>query len=95
MDAHPSAEARVITYRISRCCGGGRICQVAVRGLSRQDDPAALATGTLGDGTRFLIDQRAAARLPARFGLTVRGLGPLRHLDLDLSADQWARLLYD
>jgi len=46
------------------------------------------------DGTRFLIDRRAAARLPAGFGLTVRGMGPLKHLDLDLEGEQWGELLY-
>jgi hypothetical protein len=49
----------------------------------------------MDDGTPLLIDRRAAARLPASFGLTVRGLGPLRHLDLDLDGEQWGRLLYD
>jgi len=27
--------------------------------------------------------------------LTVRGIGPLKHLDLDLEAEQWGTLLYD
>jgi hypothetical protein len=33
--------------------------------------------------------------LPSRFGLTVRGLGRLKHLDLDLAGEQWGTLLYD
>ena len=66
-----------------------------MRELSRKDDPEAFASGALDDGTRFLIDRRAAARLPSRFGLTVRGLGPLKHLDLELEGEQWGRLLYD
>ena len=49
----------------------------------------------LCDGTEVLIDPRAGARLPSRFGLTVRGIGPLKHLDLDLEGEQWGRLLYD
>jgi hypothetical protein len=49
----------------------------------------------MDDGTKFLIDRRAAARLPSHFGLTVRGLGPLRHLDLALEGEQWGTLLYD
>jgi len=53
------------------------------------------ATGALEDGTRFLIDRRAAARLPSRLGLTVRGMGRFKHLDLDLEAEQWGTLLYD
>jgi len=92
---HPSKAPRVIAYDVHRCCGGGKICQVNVRELSRNDNPEAFASGVLDDGTRFLIDRRAAARLPSRFGLTVRGLGPLKHLDLDLEGEQWGRLLYD
>jgi len=49
----------------------------------------------MDDGTKFLIDRRAAAKLPSRFGLTVRGLGRLKHLDLDLDGEQWGTLLYD
>ena len=95
LDSHPTNRSRVIAYDVHRCCGGGKICQVRVREESSGDDPAAYASGTLDDGTRFLIDRRAAARLPSRFRLTMRGLGPLRHLDLDLDGDQWAALLYD
>jgi hypothetical protein len=95
LKAHPAAGPRVIAYDIHRCCGGGKICQVKVRELSRNDDPGEHAIGEMDDGTRFLIDPRAAARLPSRFGMTVRGLGPLRHLDLDLESEQWGALLYD
>ena len=94
LEAHPASRPRVIAYDIHRCCGGGKICQVKVRQLSRKDDPDEYATGQLDDGTRFLIDRRAAARLPSRFGLTVRGLGPLKHLDLVLDGEQWGDLLY-
>jgi hypothetical protein len=50
------------------------------------------ATAILEDGTRFLVDRRAAARLPSHFALTMRGLGPSRHLDLDLGGEQWGAL---
>ena len=92
---HPSAAPRVIAYDVHRCCGGGKICQVKVRELSRKDDADEFASGALDDGTAFLVDRRAAARLPSRFALTVRGLGRLKHLDLDLEAEQWGTLLYD
>jgi len=94
LKAHPAAGPRVIAYDVHRCCGGGKICQVKVRELSRKDVPGEYSTGEMDDGTKFLIDRRAAARLPSRFRLTVRGLGPLRHLDLDLEAEQWGDLLY-
>ncbi len=95
LEAHPSAVPRVITYDVHRCCGAGKICQVKVRELSRKDDPAQYSTGVTDDGTKFLIDRRAAARLPSHFGLTVRGLGRLKHLDLDLEGEQWGTLLYE
>lgn len=95
LEAHPASGPRVIAYDIHRCCGGGKICQVKVRDLFRKDDAAEYATGEMKDGTKFLIDRRAAARLPSRFGLTVRGLGPLKHLDLALEGEQWGTLLYD
>lgn len=95
LDAHPSAEPRVIAYEVHRCCGGGVVCLVNVRESSARDDLDQYATATLEDGTRFLVDRRAAARLPSRIGLTVRGLGPFKHLDLKLDAEDWGRLLYD
>jgi hypothetical protein len=49
----------------------------------------------LPDGTKIVIDPRAAARLPSQFRLAVRGLGPLKHLDLELSGEEWGQLLYD
>jgi len=85
----------VIAYDVHRCCGGGKICQIKVRELSSGEDPADFATGILEDGSRFLIDRRAAARLPARFGLTLRGIGRFKHIDLELEPHQWGTLLYD
>ena len=95
LDSHRLPEARVIAYEVKRCCGGGKICNVRVRGRSRNDDVRKYATAILEDGTRFLVDRRAAVRLPSRFALTMRGLGPFRHLDLDLNGEQWGALLYD
>lgn len=95
LEAHPSVAPRVIVYYVHQCCGGGKICQVKVRELSEKDDPGQYATGAMDDGTKFLIDRRAAARLPSCFGLTVRGLGRLKYLDLDLDGEQWGTLLYD
>jgi len=94
LETHEQVEPLVIAYEVHRCCGGGKICQVKVRRLSRDDEPSAYASGVTDDGGSVLIDKRAASRLPARFGLTVRGLGPLKHLDLDLQAEDWGELLY-
>jgi hypothetical protein len=94
LGSHPTTRPRVIAYDVRRCCGGGKICNVQVRQQSARDDVAGYTPAILEDGTRFLVDRRAAARLPARFGLTVRGLGPLKYLDLDLDSEQWGELLY-
>jgi hypothetical protein len=90
LESHPSPGPLVIAYDVSRCCGGGKICSVSVRERSRTDDKRVLVSG----GPDFLIDARAAARLPERIRLTVRGRGPFRRLDLDLDAEQWGDLLY-
>jgi len=95
LETHPAAGRRVLAYAVKRCCGGGKICTVQVREQSRRDDVSRHAPAVIGGGTELLIDPRAAARLPARFGLTVRGIGSLKHLDLVLDGEQWGRLLYD
>jgi len=82
-------------FAAASCCGGGKLCLVSVRERSRKDDRREYATAVLVDGTRLMVDRRAASRLPPRFGLTVRGLGPFRRLDLELSGEQWGALLYD
>lgn len=94
LELHPSGTL-VIAYDVHRCCGGGKICQVRFRELADRDDPNQFASGFLEDGTKLLIDRRAAARLPRRFGLTVHGIRPFKHLDLDLPPEQWGALLYD
>jgi hypothetical protein len=94
LSSHPDTKPRVIAYEVHRCCGGGKICEVRFRARSGKDDSGSFAIGALDDGTKFLIDRRAAARLPSSFRITVRGLGPLRHLDLDLEAEEWGTLLY-
>src|SRR5713226_8252652 len=81
--AHPSADPLVISYDVHRCCGGGRICDVQVRQRSGREGGGRYAAAVTSDGTEIAIDSRAAARLPSRFRLTVSGLGPFKHLDLD------------
>ena len=93
--SHPTEEPRVLAYDVKRCCGGGKICSVSVRERSHKDDRRDFATAVLSDGSTLFVDSRAARRLPSRFGLTVRGLGPFKRLDLDLSGEQWGALLYD
>ena len=65
-----------------------------MRSRPRSDDGDAYVKATLDDGAEILIDCRAAARLPARFGLTMVGIGPFRRLDLELDPEDWGTLLY-
>ena len=94
LEANPISGPRVIQYDVHRCCGGGKICQVRIRERSENDDPGRFTAGTLEDGSSILIDTRAAARLPGHFGLTVRGRGSRKRLELDLEPEQWGDLLY-
>jgi hypothetical protein len=95
MRSHATEAPRVIAYDVKRCCGGGKVCMVSVRERARKDDTRDYATAVLADGTMLMVDRRAARRLPPRFGLTVRGMGPFRRLDLELNGEQWGALLYD
>lgn len=97
MAAHhaPTCEPVVIRYDVKRCCGGGKICSVRVGKVRDRELESGYVTASLDDGTVLMIDPRAARRLPPAFGLTVRGMGPLRRLDLDLEGEQWGSLLYD
>jgi hypothetical protein len=95
LNSHPSPARRVLSYDVQRCCGGGKICTVQVRNQSAHDDLSRHTSVVFDNGTELLVDPRAAVRLPSRFGLTVRGFGPLKHLDLVLDGEEWGRLLYD
>jgi hypothetical protein len=92
--AQASARPWVIDYDVHRCCGGGKICQVNVRQLKANERRDGHLPAELESGITFLIDPRVARRLPPTICLTVRGIGPLKHLDLDLSGEQWGELLY-
>ena len=55
---------------------------------------SAATCSTAGIASGFSPPVRSLAKLPERFGLTVHGPGPLRHLDLDLDPEVWGELLY-
>ncbi|HYS01929.1 MAG TPA: hypothetical protein VET82_06235 [Candidatus Eisenbacteria bacterium] len=92
----PSGDPLVIAYEDSRCCGGGHIRDLRVRGSRRREEES---EGLVGvgevDGRRILLDRRIMPRMPRRIPVTVRGLGPFRSLHLDFSGEEWARLLYE
>jgi hypothetical protein len=92
----PSADPLVIAYEDSRCCGGGHIRGLRLRGGKRREEeaPGLIGIGQV-NGRRILLDRRIMLRLPQRIPVTVRGLGPFQGLHLDFSGEEWARLLYD
>jgi hypothetical protein len=74
------------------------VCDVRVRinaNISQRDTGAAswVALG-LVNGREVMIDSRLVDRMPAKLRFVQRGVGPFRHLDLDLSSEQWADALY-
>ena len=94
LNQHPSRDALVIAYEDSRCCGGGHIREVWLRRSQPRDESSLADTGDV-TGRRILMDRRIMHRMPQKIPVTVGGIGPLRGLHLDFSAEEWARLLYD
>jgi hypothetical protein len=92
----PSADPLVIAYEDSRCCGGGHIRDLRVRGSRRRDEESdgLVRVGEV-NGRRVLLDRRIMPRMPRRIPVTVRGRGLLRSLHLNFSGEEWARLLYE
>ena len=94
LNEHPSQDALVIAYEDSRCCGGGHIREVWFRRSRLRDESSLVDIGDV-TGRRILLDRRIIPRMPHKIPVTVGGIGPLRGLHLDFSAEEWARLLYD
>jgi hypothetical protein len=93
LDEHPSAGALVIAYTVTRCCAG-HVCNVRLRREKRSDRLSQqLHRIAPVSGREVLVDSRIVDRLPSRVPVTVRGVGRLKHLSLNLEGDEWARLL--
>ncbi len=95
----PQATRLFITYMSSHaCCSGARVCDVRVRvdATLSQRDARGASWVTLGDlnGREVMIDSRLVDRMPSHLRFVQRGVGPFRHLDLDLTGEQWAAALY-
>jgi hypothetical protein len=99
LDEHPRASRLFIAYMSSRaCCSGARVCDVRIRVDTTASQADAhgeswVAVGLMR-GHEVLIDARLIDRMPAQLRFMQRGVGPFRHLDLDLSGEQWADVLY-
>jgi hypothetical protein len=100
LDDRPQARQLFIAFMSSQaCCSGGvQVCDVRVRidaNSSRRNasDTSWVALGVL-NGREVMIDSRLVDRMPAQLRFVQRGMGPFRHLDLELSSEQWADALY-
>lgn len=95
---HPEVSRLFIAFMSSRaCCSGARVCDVRVRvdvASSRRANTATWIEFGNVEGRDVLLDARLVERMPAQVRLIVRGIGPFRRLDLDLTGEQWAELLY-
>jgi hypothetical protein len=93
LDEHPSPSALVLAYSVTRCCGG-TVCNVRLRREKRPDrlsqQMRRIATV---NGREVLVDSRIVDRLPNHLPVSVRGVGRLKRLTLNLEGDEWARLL--
>ncbi len=99
LDDHQDVSRLFIAYMSSRaCCSGATVCDVRIRVNvdTARRSAASVRWTPLGsiEGRDVLIDSRLIDRMPARAQLRVRGVGRFRRLDLDLSGEQWAELLY-
>jgi len=90
LEERPQATRLFISYMSSlACCSGARVCDVRVRldaDMSQRDARGA-SWVALG-----VVNGREV--MPAHLRFVQRGIGPFRHLDLDLSGEQWADVLY-
>lgn len=98
LDHRPHATRLFITYISSlACCSGASVCDVRVRVDAQTSQREArgswVALGVL-DGREVMMDSRLVDRMPAQLRFVQGGAGPFRHLDLDLSSEQWATALY-
>jgi hypothetical protein len=99
LDDHPEASRLFIAFKSSRaCCSGVRVCDVQIRVelASSHRGSGDTSWSPLGqvEGRDVFVDSRLIERMPRQLPLTGRGIGPFRHLDLDLTGEQWAELLY-
>jgi hypothetical protein len=99
LDERPRAKRLFVAYMSSlACCSGARVCDVRVRvdaNVSQRDARGAswVSLGVV-NGREVMIDSRLVDRMPPQLRFVQRGVGPFRHLDLDLSGEQWADVLY-
>jgi hypothetical protein len=98
LQQHSTTQKLFIGLTTSSCrCAGVQIRDVQVR-ASRPSQRAAASARWLpigeAAGHPVLLDARLRTALPRQIPITTAGIGPFRHLSLDLSGEQWAEVLY-
>jgi hypothetical protein len=95
LDRHPGEESLVIGFEVHRCCHGIGVCDVRMR-LEHPGERFRSRLVPIGEveGRAVLLDPRIVDAMPRHIPVTVGGVGPFRGLRLDLTGDEWGRLLY-
>jgi hypothetical protein len=98
LEQHSGAQKLFIGLTTSNCrCAGVVVRDVQVRASHPPQRAAAsrrwLPIGEAA-GRPVLLDSRLRTTLPRQIPITTAGIGPFRHLSLDLSGEQWAEVLY-
>jgi hypothetical protein len=98
LEQHRGTQKLFIGLTTSNCrCAGVLIRDVQVRASQPSQrasaSPRWLQIGEAA-GRPVLLDTRLRTTLPRQIPITTAGIGPFRHLSLDLSGEQWAEVLY-
>ena len=94
LEQHPGPSPLVIAYQVTRCCGGKvRDVRMRVSKAAAAERHELLRIGSAA-GRDVLIDARILRAMPRRIPITARGLRARQKLALDLSGEEWGRLLY-
>ena len=95
LETHQTYSRIVITFSVTRCCGGPPVRDVRLR-VDRLEEARRggfVRIGCVADRDVYL-DHRLMKTMPRRIPITLhRSLGR-QHLILDFSGEQWGRLLY-
>lgn len=95
LETHQTCSRIAITLSVTRCCGGPPVRDVRLR----FDEPGTARRGRFVRIGRVaerevLMDARLLNIMPRRIPMTVYKLLGRQRLSLELSGEQWGRLLY-
>jgi hypothetical protein len=94
LELHPNPSPLVIAYQVTRsCCGLVRDVRMRVSKAADSERQELLRIGS-AEGRDVLIDARIVRAMPRRVPITALGFWARQKLALDLSGEEWGRLLY-